>query len=200
MIEIYRSSRIEQLAELLAEHLRQQAPLSVLTPQKLIVGHLGMKRWLTQRLASMQSGTRPRIAANLDMVLPSEWLDHLAQRALGRHSIAIAPYRRTALRWRIHALLPSLAQPEISSYLSGDDAPRRHFQLADRLAGLFGQYLVYRRDWLDAWEHGRDAGVAGRFSQRRRPDGHGADAGAVGPVEAAQQAVCPGARRRRGRR
>ena len=159
MIEIYRSSRIEQLAELLAEHLRQQAPLSVLTPQKLIVGHLGMKRWLTQRLASMQSGTRPRIAANLDMVLPSEWLDHLAQRALGRHSIAIAPYRRTALRWRIHALLPSLGQPEISSYLSGDDASRRHFQLADRLAGLFGQYLVYRRDWLDAWEHGRDAGV-----------------------------------------
>ena len=35
MIEIYRSSRIEQLAELLAEHLRQQAPRSVLTPQTL---------------------------------------------------------------------------------------------------------------------------------------------------------------------
>lgn len=159
MIEIYRSSRIEQLADLLAVHLQQQAPLSVLTPQLLIVGHLGMKRWLTQRLASLRLPGRPRIAANFEMLLPSEWLDRLAQQTLGRHSIAIAPYRRTALRWRIHALLPTLAEPEVQRYLHGDGAPRRHFQLADRLAGLFGQYLVYRRDWLREWEQGRDAGV-----------------------------------------
>ena len=27
--------------------------------------------------------------------------------------------------------------------------------MADRLAGLYGQYLVYRRDWLDDWERQR---------------------------------------------
>lgn len=159
MIEIYRSSRIETLAQLLAEHLHQQRPASVLSPQTLIVGHLGMKRWLTQQLGSMRREGRSPIAANLDMLLPSEWLDGLAQRVLGQHSIAIAPYRRTALRWRIHELLPSLDHPEVNRYLEGDDAPRRRFQLADRLAGLYGQYLVYRRGWLAAWENGEDGGA-----------------------------------------
>lgn len=159
MLEIYRSSRIEKLADLLAEHLRQQAPASVLAPQTLVVGHLGMKRWLMQRLAEWQPGRGRRIAANLDMLLPSEWLDGLAQQVLGRQSIAIAPYRRQALRWRIHALLPRIDHPELAHYLQGEDAPRRHFQLADRLAGLYGQYLVYRRDWLAAWERGESAGV-----------------------------------------
>ena len=41
MLEIYRSSRIEKLADLLAELLRQQTPASVLAPQTVVVGHLG---------------------------------------------------------------------------------------------------------------------------------------------------------------
>lgn len=159
MLEIYRSSRIEDLALLLAQQLRARRPASVLAPQTVIVGHLGMKRWLVQRLAELQPERGRRIAANIDMLLPSEWLDGLALRVLGRQSIAIAPYRRAALRWRIHALLPALDHPEVAAYLQGEDVARRHFQLADRLAGLYGQYLVYRRDWLAAWEAGRDAGV-----------------------------------------
>jgi exodeoxyribonuclease V gamma subunit len=153
MLQIFRSSRIERLAEILAVKLQRFRPRSVLSPQTLIVGHLGMKRWLTQRLAEQQLPGLPRIAANLQMLLPSEWLDQLAQRVLGTEAIAIAPYRRPALRWRIYQLLPQLACAEVERYLDGEDAPRRRFQLADRLAGLYGQYLVYRRDWLLDWEH-----------------------------------------------
>ncbi|HWS26909.1 MAG TPA: exodeoxyribonuclease V subunit gamma, partial [Xanthomonadales bacterium] len=97
----------------------------------------------------------PRIAANLDMLLPSEWLDGLAHAVLQTEAIAIAPYRRPALRWRIYELLPTLAAREVARYLDDDAGARRRFQLADRLAGLYGQYLVYRRDWLDDWERQR---------------------------------------------
>jgi exodeoxyribonuclease V gamma subunit len=152
MIEIYRSSRIETLADLLAVQLHRRAPPSVLLPQQVVVGQLGMKRWLTQHLAQMRLPGVPRIAANLQMLLPSEWLDQLAQAVLGLDSIAIAPYRRTALRWRIYQLLPTLDAVEVQRYLGGEDAPRRRFQLADRLAGLYVQYSVYRRDWLLTWE------------------------------------------------
>jgi exodeoxyribonuclease V gamma subunit len=152
MLNIYRSSRIETLAQLLAARLHQLRPASVLAPQTLIVGHLGMKRWLVQFLAEQRWPGLPRISANLDMLLPSEWLDTLAQQVLQTEAIAIAPYRRAALRWRIYALLPALDAPEVARYLEGDDAARRRFQLADRLAGLYGQYLVYRRDWLAGWE------------------------------------------------
>ncbi len=155
MIEIYRSSRIETLADLLAVQMRAALPLSVLTPQRVIVGHLGMKRWLTQYLAQMRLPGLPRVAANLDMLLPSEWLDGLAQQVLGSEAIAIAPYRRTALRWRIYQLLADLPAPQVQRYLHGADAPRRRYQLADRLAGLYGQYLVYRCDWLRDWEQGK---------------------------------------------
>lgn len=154
MLHIYRSSRIERLAQLLHSHLQRWRPRSPLMPHTLIVGHLGMKRWLTLQLAESALPGLPRIAANLDMLLPSEWLDRLAQQVLGTEAIAIAPYRRPALRWRIFEALPGLAIPEVERYLSGDDAPRRRFQLADRLAGLYAQYLVYRRDWLAAWERG----------------------------------------------
>ncbi|MGE4072774.1 MAG: exodeoxyribonuclease V subunit gamma [Lysobacterales bacterium] len=153
MLQVFRSSRIERLAEILAVKLQRFRPRSVLSPQTLIVGHLGMKRWLTQRLAEQQLPGLPRIAANLQMLLPSEWLDQLAQRVLGTEAIAIAPYRRPALRWRIYQLLPELDCAEVARYLEGEEAPRRRFQLADRLAGLYGQYLVYRRDWLLDWEH-----------------------------------------------
>lgn len=158
MIEIYRSSRIETLADLLAQHLVDARPTAVLAPATILVGHLGMKRWLTAHLASRppvrKAGGRPhpRIAANLEMLLPSEWLDRMAQHHLGAHGIAIEPYRRTALRWRIFAALPRLEVPEVARYLEGEDAERRRFQLADRLAGLYAQYLVYRRDWLAGWE------------------------------------------------
>lgn len=166
MIEIYRSSRIETLADLLAQHLVDARPAAVLAPATILVGHLGMKRWLTTHLASRPpvrkaaARPHPRIAANLDLVLPSEWLDRLAQRHLGAHGIAIEPYRRTALRWRIFEGLARLDAPEVARYLDGEDAERRRFQLADRLAGLYAQYLVYRRDWLAAWESGSAAAPA----------------------------------------
>ena len=66
MLRIYRSSRIEKLAELLAVRLHQLRPASVLAPQTLVVGHLGMKRWLMQFLADQRLlRVTPRILGTL---------------------------------------------------------------------------------------------------------------------------------------
>ncbi len=43
----------------------------------------------------------------------------------------------------------------MKAYLTGNDVARRRFQLADRLARIYVQYLVYRADWLHAWAAGR---------------------------------------------
>ncbi|MCB1626427.1 MAG: exodeoxyribonuclease V subunit gamma, partial [Xanthomonadales bacterium] len=61
---------------------------------------------------------------------------------------------------RIHSLLAELDDPQVASYLRGEDSVRRRFQLADRLAGLYSQYLVYRRDWLLRWERDERSGFA----------------------------------------
>ncbi|MCB1607722.1 MAG: exodeoxyribonuclease V subunit gamma, partial [Xanthomonadales bacterium] len=159
MFHLYRSSRLERLADLLAAKLHGSRPYSVLSPQSIVVGHLGMKRWLTQRLAEISLGPLPRIAANLDMLLPSEWIDRLSSEVLGESNSATAQLRRDALRWRIFDVLGEQIDSGIVQYLQGADSARRRFQLADRLSGLYNQYLVYRSDWLCCWEGGSTRNV-----------------------------------------
>src|SRR5262249_50969865 len=64
------------------------------------------------------------------------------------------PFDRDALLWRIFSLLgrrdPVLALP--AAYLAEDQDRRKRYQLASRLAGLFDDYLLFRADWLRAWE------------------------------------------------
>jgi exodeoxyribonuclease V gamma subunit len=149
---VYRASRLEALLDPLAHLLEAQRPEHPLAPQTVVAAHPGMKHWLVGALARRRGCGG--IVANLDIVLPSAWLDTLAAQVLGQHAVALQPYRREHLRWRIHELLDGLDSDEVRGYLQGDDAARRRFQLADRLARLYSRYLVYRPDWLEAWACG----------------------------------------------
>ncbi|MFC0678910.1 exodeoxyribonuclease V subunit gamma [Lysobacter korlensis] len=149
---VYRASRLEALLDPLAHLLETQRPEHPLAPQTVIAAHPGMKHWLVGALARRRG--LGGIVANLDIVLPSTWLDTLAAQVLGERAVALQPYRREHLRWRIHELLDGLGSDEVGNYVRGDDAARRKFQLADRLALLYSRYLVYRPDWLDAWARG----------------------------------------------
>jgi exodeoxyribonuclease V gamma subunit len=154
-IRIYRASRLEALLLPLGTLLRAAPPAHALAPHELIAAHPGMRRWLLRELAK-QAGPAG-IVANVRVELPSTWLDRLAGAVLGRDAVAIEPYRRERLRWRIHELLAGIDDVRLAAYLEGDAASRarRRFQLADRLARIYTQYLVYRPDWLDAWARGR---------------------------------------------
>lgn len=149
---VYRASRLEALLDPLAHLLETQRPEHPLAPQTVVAAHPGMKHWLVGALARRRGCGD--IVANLDIVLPSAWLDMLAAQVLGQHAVALQPYRREHLRWRIHELLGGIDSDEVRGYLRGDDAARRRFQLADRLARLYSRYLVYRPDWLEAWARG----------------------------------------------
>ncbi|MEO7072840.1 MAG: exodeoxyribonuclease V subunit gamma [Rhodanobacter sp.] len=160
---IYRASRLEALLSPLRQLLDALPPAHVLAPQTLIAAHPGMQQWLHGALAREYG--MGGIAANLDVLLPSAWIDRLAQHELGQRAVALPRYQRQVLRWTIHALLSGdvralgITDPRIGAYLdvqaaASADVARRRFQLADRLAGLFSQYLVYRPDWLRAWERG----------------------------------------------
>ncbi len=154
-IAIYRASRLEALLDPLLALLDSNPPDATLAPQTIIAAHPGMKQWLLGALARKRGAGG--IVANLDVPLPSAWLDELAQATLGESAIALRPYRREFLRWRIHDALDDLDDPRLRAYLQGPDVDRRRFQLADRLALIYTQYLVYRPDWLEAWAAGRDA-------------------------------------------
>ena len=160
---VYRASRVEALLDPLLALLRAAPPAYALGPHELIAAHPGMRRWLGRELAVRQGPHG--IAANLRIELPSAWLDRLARDVLGEEAVALRPYRREFLRWRIYGKLGAIDDAELSSYLQGDATTRerRRFQLADRLARLYSQYLVYRPDWLADWAKGRNGAVHGGF-------------------------------------
>ena len=159
---VYRASRLEALVPPLQALLEATRPDGVLTPQTVLAAHPGMKAWLVRELARQVGPAR--IVANLEITLPSAWLDELSRQLLGKHAIALPSYRRQHLRWTLHELLgESLVEgvndQRVRDYLqsecSTDERARRRLQLADRLARVYSQYLVYRHDWLHAWEAGK---------------------------------------------
>ena len=150
---VHRDSRLEVLAERLVEALQRERPANPLAAQTVVVAHPGLGRWLRHVIAREQG-----IAANLHFPQPWQWLERAAQHALGDVAADDGAWRREFLRWRIYAALPGIDEPVVRASLAGADADLRRFRLAERLAGLYAQYLIYRPDWIVAWERGKDAG------------------------------------------
>jgi exodeoxyribonuclease V gamma subunit len=150
---VHRGSRTEWLADALAQQLEAQRPANPLEAQTVVVAHPGLQRWLLGRFAHRPSPHGGHgIAANIEMILPWQWYERTARRVLGDEALIGGAYRHEVLRWRLLMALPTLASPEVTAYLAGDDAARRGFQLAEHLAGLYTQYLIYRPDWVLDWE------------------------------------------------
>jgi exodeoxyribonuclease V gamma subunit len=162
---VMRASRLEALIAPLVELLVATRPRNVLAPQTIVAAHPGMAQWLHGQLA--RAPGMGGIAANLDVTLPSSWIDDLARKTLDRKALSLPRYQQKHLRWTIHEVLASdfgaigVTDARVATYLRGDadsiataDLARRRFQLADRLARIYTRYLVYRPDWLRAWETG----------------------------------------------
>ncbi len=153
MLRLYQSNRLEILADRLAERLAEPQG-NPLAPETLVVQHSGMARWLSLRLAK-----RLGVCANVEFPLPAAFVWRLVG--------ALLPglpdenrFEPGVLAWRILGLLDELPEaPELAPlqrYLGDRDLLKR-LQLAQRIAAVFDQYLVYRPDWILAWEAGRPA-------------------------------------------
>ena len=111
-----------------------------------------MARWLSLQLAGELG-----ICANLHFPLPAAFIWQVFRACLPAVP-ELDRFQPGRLAWRIHALLaePALqtSTPSLGEYLQDDD-PLRRFQLAQQLAILFDRYLIYRPDWILAWDERR---------------------------------------------
>jgi len=153
LLTTHHSNQLEILAEALAARLAQD-PLPPMAAETVVVPHRSMAHWLSLMMAE-----RLGIAANVEFpflggmvwrLFRSQWAG-LPERS---------PFDREALRWRVLGCIPELlGRPEFAP-LRGYLADAEHvngpkaYQLADRLAGLYDEYLVYRPDWITDWEAG----------------------------------------------
>ncbi len=158
---VYPANRLEDLAVLLEDVLKR-APGHILSPNIVVVESKGMQHWVSMALAQQRG-----LCMNVQFPMPGTFIWQLVRRMLGSERVPLeSPYAREALVWRIDRLLASSAVLDdprfaaVNRYWQGDaeaakDDPLKRFQLAVKQADLFEQYLLFRSDWLDAWEANR---------------------------------------------
>lgn len=154
-ITVFRASRLEALLVPLRHLLDTQPPAHLLAPQTVVAAHPGMRQWLAGALARERGPGG--IVANLEILLPSGFLDRLAAQVLKQGATSPQAWRREALRWRLFEVLREPPSDGLRELLDASDGPRRRFALADRLARIYTQYMAYRPDWLADWARGRGA-------------------------------------------
>ncbi|CCQ11748.1 Exodeoxyribonuclease V gamma chain [Pseudoalteromonas luteoviolacea B = ATCC 29581] len=131
------------------------APLdSIFKSEVVLVQSPGMSQWLKIGL-SQHIG----VAAQIDFPLPSSFIWRLYQSLLDDVPRESA-FNKANLAWKIHSLLPDclgLSHFEsLKHYLDDDQDALKRYMLAEKIADVFDQYLMYRPDWLALWESGQD--------------------------------------------
>lgn len=171
MFTLYHSNQLDLLKELLVDRIRQAPLAHPFEREQILVQSPGMAQWLKLELARAFG-----IAANIDFPLPASFIWEMFTRVLAdvpRQS----PYNKGSMSWQLMTILPALldrpAFAPLAAYLGDEgepDAPPeqvRLWQLCQKVADLFDQYLVYRPDWIARWEEGEGlsqelAGVSGQ--------------------------------------
>ena len=189
-LRIYHSNRLEALAATLAELMRAD-PGDPLAPERIVVPHRTVGRWLSLELARELG-----VAANLKFELPAGFAWSVMRGAVPGLPPE-QPFAPAQLRWRIHEVLPRFAEEdragqEVRRYLA-DGEPRKRFELADRLARVFDRCVVYRPEWIREWSGGDAPNWPARL-WRRVVEAEGSSAHWVGAIDAFRAALEGGAR------
>ncbi|MEG0278221.1 MAG: exodeoxyribonuclease V subunit gamma [Morganella sp. (in: enterobacteria)] len=150
MFTIYHSNDLDLLKDVICHIIDTDKIADPFRPETVLVQSPGMSQWLQIALAEKLG-----IAANIDFPLPATFIWDMFTRVLPGIPKESA-FSKGAMTWKLMSLLPQrLEDPDFTPlrhYLDDDNDKRKLHQLSGRIADLFDQYLVYRPDWLTAWE------------------------------------------------
>lgn len=155
MLHFYQSNQLETLA-LLFSHMAKEAPLDLMSPETVIVQSYGVGRWLNFYQAQYNG-----IAANIRYIMPASFAWELIRKSVP-DAPTLSPYSPEVMTWKLFDILPGLQaqiyQPlfrytqQNTKTTSVDFYQVDIFELAEKIADVFDQYLVFRPDWLQKWE------------------------------------------------
>jgi exodeoxyribonuclease V gamma subunit len=156
---VYQSNRAERLVDELARVVSDAR--DPFARETVVVQSKGMERWV-----AMELSRRLSIWANAEFPFPRQLVERVATAALGSEGDA-GLFAPGVLTWAVAARLPELLErpafAPLARYLQDDDDGTLRVQLAERIAGAFDDYLIYRPEWVRDWERGGDAGAEGSW-------------------------------------
>ncbi|MDY2796441.1 exodeoxyribonuclease V subunit gamma [[Pasteurella] aerogenes] len=156
MFTVYYSNQLDVQKDILLYLMAQKPLQDPFCAEVILVQSPGMAQWLQWQIAETKG-----IAANFAFPMPASFIWQQYAENLANVSQQ-SEFNKDYLRWRLMRLIPEyLVQAEfepLRHYLA--HAPQTEQQklyaLACRIADLFDQYLVYRPDWIAAWETQQD--------------------------------------------
>jgi exodeoxyribonuclease V gamma subunit len=172
-LRIYRSNRLEKLAEALGDVL-SEAPADVLAPECIVVPGRGVAQWL-----SMQLAERFGVWSNVLYLYPRNFVSFALDRVLAKPGKTLATVDPDHLVWTVLSVLePLLGEPACEAlrrYVDADPSRLRYFELCRRIAHTFDRYATYRPDLLQSWERrrsleGEDASQLALFAGPKDPE------------------------------
>lgn len=150
MFTVYHSNQLDLLARLLVAIMAQKPLDCPLQKELILVQSPGMAQWLKLALAKEQG-----IVANIDFPLPATFIWQMFTKILPDVPVR-SFFNKEAMSWKLMSVLPLLLDEpeffELKQYLSDDSDNQKLYQLSGKIADIFDQYLVYRPQWIMAWE------------------------------------------------
>jgi len=151
-LRVFTSNRLEILADELDRVLQETLP-SPFDPEVIVVQSKGMERWICLQLAARQG-----VCANCRFPFPNAFVQEMFQSIL---KILPKPnlFEPAVMTWRVMRVLPRLIEKPafepLRIYLETGRSDLKRFQLSQRIADLFDQYLLFRPEMMFQWEKGK---------------------------------------------
>ncbi|TDQ59888.1 DNA helicase/exodeoxyribonuclease V gamma subunit [Mesocricetibacter intestinalis] len=165
MFNVYHSNDLDVQKDILIELLDSSVG-DPFQSEVILVQSPGMAQWLQLNIAD-----RKGIAANLSFPMPATFIWRLYAQILP-DTADYAQFGKEAMTWRLMRLIPDYLnhrdfQP-LFHYLEREQQTEQHklYRLALKIADLFDQYLVYRPDWIQAWENQREDLILAQIEQQ----------------------------------
>ncbi|WP_339767319.1 exodeoxyribonuclease V subunit gamma [uncultured Paraglaciecola sp.] len=156
MLHLVQSNKMESLAAYLIGWLGESKSTltNVFSPDVVLVQSPGMAQWL-----KIEIGQALGIAANIDFPLPSSYIWQLYKGHVNDLPEQSA-FTKDNMTWKLMSILPAMSDRDefasIVQYLN-DNQPLKLYQLCQKIADIYDQYLVYRPEWILTWEKGENA-------------------------------------------
>ena len=169
MFIVYYSNQLEKQKEILSSLFKSLPPEDPFQQDIILVQSPGMAQWLQIELAK-ETG----ISANLKFPMPASFIWQLYAQNLPATALE-NPFDKDSMTWRLMRLIPTFLEKEsfspLRNYLASSPHSEQYklYQLSSKIADLFDQYLVYRPEWIFAWEKGKDEQITAQI-QKQQPN------------------------------
>ena len=151
MFQVYHSNQLALLKDLLVALMQQNIQSDPFANETVLVQSPGMAQWLQLQIAQSTG-----ISANIDFPLPASFIWQQFKHVLDDVPDK-SPFNKQSMTWQIMQILPAcMDDPDFSAllhYLEDDLYLRKRFQLSQKIVDIYDQYLVYRPEWIEAWEN-----------------------------------------------